>query len=247
MKFHHIPLVLSFSLAALLLPGCNKDEDNPDNNSGTTPEFSYNDAFGVLVAVKSVSYTSVGGFEVPVEANSASAFFPTDAGASTFVDAGTVTIEGKSLDKQSNNMYLYTNYLSPLTLSNPEWNVSGSGNVPSFSKTLTRPLPLFSGYSALPSSISKGSGVTIALGTAVSAADSVIVLIASSNNAVIKSVAGNAASVTFSATELSELSAGNQGSVSVSPYNITTETISSKKFYFVNESSYLKTGIPVTE
>jgi len=231
-----------------LLMSCDKNTDNPQDNTNTnTNTFSYSDAFGVLVAVKSVSYTSVGGFDVPVEVNSASAFFPTDAGATTFADAGTVTIEGKSLSKLSNNTYLYNSYTSPLTLSSIDWNVSGNGSIPAFSKTVSRPIPAFNGFSSLPASVSKAAGLSIPLGFQITNADSLIVLVTSSNNEVaIKTFAGNAANATFSAAELSKLSNSATGSISISPYNISTETIGGKKYYFVNESSYLKMMVSIT-
>ncbi|MBK6344677.1 MAG: hypothetical protein IPF68_01880 [Bacteroidales bacterium] len=248
MKSKFTSFFLAIAVASFLFSGCDKEDETPDNNNNNSVNtFSYDDAFGILVAVKSVSYTTVGGFEIPVEVNSGSAFFPTDAGAETFTDAGTVSLEGKNLKKQSNNIYVYEDYLNPLTLSDITWNVTGNGSIPAFNKSVSRPLPTFSGYSALPGNISKAAGVSISLGSAVYAADSVIVMITSSNDAVLKSVAGGTGSVTFSSSELSKLAASNAGSISVSPYNLTTETISGKKYYFVNESSYLKMLVNITE
>ncbi len=241
--------ILSLTLTAFMFTACDKADETPDNNNNNnTSSFNYTDAFGVLVAVKSVSYTSVAGYEVPVEVNSASAFFPTDAGASSFADAGTVSIEGKNLSKLENNTYIYSNYVNPITLSEIQWSVTGNGSVPSFNKTVSRPLPTFSGFSSLPASVSKASGISIPMGSALYAADSVIVMITSSNDKVaLKSFAGNAGNATFSAADLSALSTSNIGSISISPYNISTETISGKKYYFVNESSYLKMAVSITE
>ncbi len=247
MKSKILPIFFVAALSASLFSSCDKNEDEtPDNNNNTTNSFNYSDAFGVLVAVKSVSYTSVGGFEVPVEVNSGSAFFPTDAGATTFADAGTVSLENKNLTKQANKIYSYDDFLNPLTLSGISWNVSGNGSIPAFSKTVSRPLPTFSGFSSLPASISKSAGISISLGSAVYAADSVIVMITSSNDAVLKSVAGNSGNVTFSGADLTKLNTSTVGSISISPYNLSTETISGKKFYFVNESSYLKMMVNIT-
>jgi hypothetical protein len=246
MKPRILPIFLSVAFSAFLLSSCDKKEDETPVNNNTANNFSYDDAFGVLVAVKSVSYTSVGGFEVPVEVNSGSAFFPTDAGATTFADAGTVSLENKNLTKQANNIYAYDDYLNPLTLSNISWNVSGNGSIPSFSKTVDRPLPTFSGYSSLPATVSKATGISISLGSAVYAADSVIVMITSSNDAVLKSVAGNSGSVTFSSADLTKLNTSNVGSISISPYNLSSETIGGKKYYFVNESSYVKMMVNIT-
>ena len=72
-------------------------------------------------------------------------------------------------------------------------------------------------------------------------------MITSSNDAVLKSVAGNVSSVSFTSADLSKLDKSNVGSISVSPYNLTTETISGKKFYFVNESSYLRMSVNITD
>ncbi len=246
MKSRLTSFALSLALVSIIFTSCKKTDEKPDNPQNNNSTFNYADAFGILVAVKSVSYTSVGGFDVPIELNTGSAFFPTDAGASTFADAGTVKLENKELTKMSNNIYLYDNYLSPLTLSSIEWSVAGNGSIPAFTKTVDRPLPTFSGYSSLPATVSKATGITISLGSAVSAADSVIVIITSSNEQVSKSVVGSSASVTFSSTDLSKLNASSTGSVSVSPYNLSSATISARKYYFVNESTYLKMAVNIT-
>ncbi|MFH1121650.1 MAG: hypothetical protein V1775_17655 [Bacteroidota bacterium] len=247
MKSTIIPFFISIAFFAFIFSGCDKEDETPDNTNTNTNTFTYNDAFGVLVAVKSVSFTSVGGYEVPVEVNSGSAFFMTDAGAQTFVDAGVVSLENKNLKKLSNNAYMYDDYLNPLTLSAITWNVSGNGSIPAFNKTLSRPLPTYSGYSSLPVAVSKAAGVNISLGSAVYEADSVIVMIASSNEAVVKSVAGGVGSVTFSSSDLSKLAKSDVGSISISPYNLSIETISGKKYYFVNESSYLKMAVNILD
>ncbi len=67
MKSKILPISLLVAFSAFFLSSCDKKEDETPVNNNTTNTFSYDDAFGVLVAVKSVSYTSVGGFEVPVE------------------------------------------------------------------------------------------------------------------------------------------------------------------------------------
>ena len=234
--------------ASVMFYGCSKkDSTTPatTDNSGSTVSITVSDAAGALAAITSVSYTTVAGYTIPVTVNTATGVFFSTPGSSTYVDAGSITLNSNSLTKQSNNAYVYQNLTSPLTFPPVTWNVAGSGSVPSFNYTDDRPMPTFSGYDALPSTVTKASGVTIALGSAVLDADSVYVVLHDySNKTLLKRVAGNAASVTFTATELSAFTTGN-GMVQVAPWNLKSEDFSSKKFYFINETCYTKMGIAI--
>lgn len=231
-----------------VLSGCTKAEEllpeNPATPSASTPSITINGAYGVMAAVKSVSYTTVAGYTVPVEVNTAVAAFYSAPGAS-LVDAGTVTLENKALTKSSNNAYVYQTLTSPLSLSTINWNVSGSGAVPAIQYTYERSMPSWSGYEGLPSTLTRSAGITVTLGSSVSAADSVYVIVADYNNGyLLKRVGGSAANCTFSASDLSSLAAG-QGMIQVVPWNYKKEDFGDKDYYFVNESAYTKMGITI--
>lgn len=106
-------LMLSIA-TSVVFTSCKKDDDDDDNNNNTPTTvntadlFSYNDAFSVLVGIKTVTTQNVGGFETSIDLGTAVAVFPTSAGSSTFVDAGTVSVNTKSLAKQTNNAYVFT-------------------------------------------------------------------------------------------------------------------------------------------
>jgi hypothetical protein len=235
--------ILALSLSVFFLAGCEKDDDpEPGGNNNNGGEVSAGDAFGTLVAIRSVTYTNAGGNLIPFEFNTATAAFFEAVGGSTLVDAGTVQLNGKTLTKANNNAYTYDDVLDPLSLDQVQWEVSGSGDVPAISQTVTKPIPAFTGYENLPASVSKADGVTISLGASISDADSVLVTVVSVDDGefAMRTVAGNAASVTFSTGDLAGLSTG-AGLLQVNPYNVTSETISGKKYYFLNQSSYSKT------
>lgn len=239
--------VLFLALSAAIFTGCTKDDDTPENNNSTTNEFSFDDSFGVFVAVKSVTTQIVGGFTIPIEVNTATVAFMESAGSSTLVDGGAVTINSMSLKKVQNNAYIYDDFLNPLDFGTVTWTAAGNGNIPAINKTINRGFPSFSGAESLPASISKASGLSISFSGKVSNADSVIVIVGSNNKSASKIVGGNAASVSFSSAELSGLEASSVGLVSVSPYNLSSETISSKKYYFINETVYTKANVNITQ
>jgi hypothetical protein len=239
--------LLFLALSAAIITGCTKDEDPPEDNTTTTNEFSFDDSFGVFVAVKSVTTQTVGGYTIPIEINTATVAFMESAGSSTMVDGGAVTLNSYSLKKVQNNAYIYDDFLNPLDYSTVTWTAAGNGNVPAINKTVTRGFPAFSGADALPASISIASGFAISLGNKVSNADSVIVVVGSNNKSAYKIVGGNVASVSFSSADLSGIGASAVGLISVSPYNISSETISSKKYYFINETVYSKANVNITQ
>ncbi len=237
------------AMFSLVMTGCDKakdvlpDDTNPTNTS--SPSIIMGDGHGVLAAVRSVSYTTVAGVTVPLEVNTAVAAFNVSAGSSSFADGGAVTLNGKGLAKSSNNAYSYQNLTDPLTFSSVSWNVAGSSSVPAFSYSDDRAFPDYSGFSSLPATVTRSSGVTISLGSMVSNADSVYVILTDYNNhSILKRLGGNASSCTFSAAELGGFTAG-QGMVQVTPWNYKAEDFSSKKFYFVLESAYTKQGITI--
>ncbi len=239
--------VLFLAMSAAIFTGCTKDDDTPEDNTSTTNEFSFDDSFGVFVAVKSVTTQVVGGYTIPIEVNTATAVFMESAGSSAFVDGGAVTINSSNLKKVQNNAYIYDDFLNPLDFGTVTWTAAGNGNIPAINKTVNRGFPSFSGAESLPASISKTSGLSISLSGKVSNADSVIVVVGSNNKSAYKIVGGNAASVSFSTAELSGVEASSVGLVSVSPYNISSETISSKKYYFINETVYSKANVNITQ
>lgn len=242
-------ILFAGTISAIVLAGCNKAEEvipeNPSNSTPTTPSIQVSDGYGTLAAVRSVSYTTVAGISVPVEVNTAVAAFYPSPGSTTFSDAGTVTINSKSLTKSSNNAYVYQNLTDPLSFSTVTWSVSGSSSVPAINYTEDRSLPSFSGYASLPTTITRSAGLTIALGSSVSGADSVYVVVADYNNhSLIKRVAGNASGCTITAAELAGFTAG-QGMLQVVPWNYKSEDFNDKKYYFVLESAYTRMGITI--
>lgn len=250
-KHNRLFLLAAFAISAVI-SSCTKDKEEEivptqEPTPTASTNFSFSDGHGVLAAVKSVSYTTVAGYSVPVETNTAVAVFSATPGGSVFADAGTVHLNGNELSKQSNNSYVYQNFTSPFTFNQIAWAVAGSSAVPSISYTHNKPMPSFSGYSALPATITRSSGLTVSLGSAVSGADSIYVIVTGNSGSqyLLKRFGGTASQAVFSASELSGLTAGNTGLLQVVPWNYTAVDFSGKKLYFVNETAYSKIGITI--
>ena len=240
-----ISLSIVAVFAVLMLFSCKKEDDtNPDNNQSSGHSYKFSDGLGVLAAVKSVSYVEVMGQLIPTYVNTASAVFLQSAGSSNFVDAGAVKVTGKSLKQYANKSYVYENLMDPLNFDGGiQWQVGGSGQVPAFSHTVSRPMPSFSGYQNLPSTINRSSDFTVQLSGRVTNADSVLVQIISTNGHAMVIVAGNSANATLSASKLGSLSASNNAMVMVAPMNFSSQTFDGKKMYFVNEFAATKTAV----
>lgn len=237
---------LAITLSGFVLTSCTKENTTDDTTTSTvktTPSFS--NAIGVMVALKTTTYVSAIGMEIPTEVNSAVAAFYDTPGAQQFVDAGTVTLNTLSLKKYDNNSYIYDNLLSPISLNQIKWAVSGKGTIPAINKTVSRSMPDYTGYSTLPVSVTKANGLTINLAGKLSSADSVYVfLVDLKSKYVMKRAGGNAASIVFSASDLAVLQSGN-GMIMMAPFNYSLEDYSSKKVYFVNESVYTKINVAI--
>jgi hypothetical protein len=241
--------IIAGAFASFILSGCDKAkdvvEDNTPTNNTSAPSITMGDGYGVLAAVRSVSYTTVAGITVPLEVNTAVAGFSNALGSNSFVDGGTVTLNSKALTKSSNNAYAYQNLTDALSFGTISWNVTGSSSVPAISYTDDKPIPDYSGFSSLPSTVTRSAGLTISLGSAISGADSIYVVVTDYNNhQLIRRLGGNAAECVISSSELSGFTAG-QGMIQVCPWNYKSEDFNDKKFYFVIESAYTKQGITI--
>jgi hypothetical protein len=238
------------ALATIIFSGCSKKEDvvedpttNTPSTSNSTP--SIKDGYGTFAAVHSVSYTTVQGITIPLDVNTAVAAFYSSPGSGSMVDAGTVTLNSKTLTKNSNNAYVYQNLTDPLSFSQVSWNVAGSGGVQAITYTDDKSFPDFSGYNSLPSELAKANGLTVSLAGTISNADSVYVIVSGGDKYVLKRAAGNAAQCTFSASDLSAIANTTMGMIQVAPWNYKKEDFNSKSYYFVLETCYTKQGVTI--
>ncbi|MCB0502392.1 MAG: hypothetical protein KDD32_06890 [Bacteroidetes bacterium] len=229
----------------LTIVSCDDDEVTPTTQDTTvypTPD----DAFGILVAIKTFTSVTAGGFTTDVEFGTAVAAF---IDGSNFLPAGTVTCNTEGLTQNDNNSYVYIpDFGSPsaatgITLGNEaSWSVSGQGTVPAITET----------YTGFPSKPVITSATTINTASdynftwnAVTGADSLIVSIFGGSSNATKTVAGNATSVTFSSSDMSGVGTTEFGIIQVAAYKQKKEVISGENIYLTNESVGSETGVNI--
>lgn len=244
----HIQARSSFAPFALLLgialafTACKKEDPEPPDTPGgggsnstpsTAPVFSDADAMVSAIRALSTQSTPIG--PVDLVLGIATGVFTADA-FSTFLNVGTVSCNGESLTRQSNNNYTYqpgaTNPTGiDLTASNEvTWNVAGGSGFEGFTRTIPGPFPIVGNITS-DATVVRANGYTITTASVLSA-DSVIFTLGS----LVRTIPGNATSCTFTAAELSGLAAGSS-LLQVAPYNSTNEEIGGKRIYFVKQYS----------
>ncbi|MDF3028615.1 MAG: hypothetical protein K0S23_2922 [Fluviicola sp.] len=224
-------LVCSLSM---LISSCKKEDILPEEPAPTpvsTPTGSTTPtpigADGVMWAIKSSS--TVQGFTI--EIGTAVGIFMN--GTTDLVNVGTVSVNSQNLTASSNNAYTFApNQTMPTGLdfsSSTDWSVSGGNGHAAF--TYDASSLVFPSGSAITSSatVTKANGYTLSC-SSVSAADSTLFIIGN----VSKTLAGSVNSCTFSASELSGLSAGSSVAMIV-PYKLMQTTINGKNYYFGKE------------
>ncbi|MES2620307.1 MAG: hypothetical protein V4615_05590 [Bacteroidota bacterium] len=235
-----------FTVSALLLSGllmvssCKKEDDTPSAPQDTAPTVNTpSDADGAFAAVNTLTHTTVAGFTTTIEIGTAVAWFGTQ---STFVDGGTVTCDGETLNKQSGNSYVYVpttttptgiDFATPLV-----WDISGNSanGVPAFTKSHSGSFPSIDDISN-SGEIATNADFTLTATGAVSGSDSVIFVVSGPNGSVLKVQGPDVSSCTFTAAEMGTLGTGsNSGLLQIAPYRLTSEVFSSKKYYFVKEA-----------
>jgi hypothetical protein len=244
--------LLPVAALGLLLAGCGKTKVDPTPATPTAPQAAtptIRNTSGTLVALRTDFTYSMAQVPVPVTLSTETglaAFYNTTP--TTLLDAGPVSLNGNGLDRQGNNAYVKTatpGLTTPTDLglsSGASWSVAGSGSVPALSYSHAVSFPSYAG--TLPTSISKTSGLSIALSGQLSSADSVYVVVAAGDKMVLKRARGTAASVSFSAAELAVLpntSASLLGFVEVIPFRYNLVTLSSRTYAFVKETAAIST------
>lgn len=243
--------LFAFVLTAVVAFSCSKDESAPEptttptttptptptgNTTGNAqPNFAGADAS--LWAVKSLSVTNITGLP-PITTTIGLGVAAFNNGTS-LVSAGTVKLNTNTLTLNSNNSYSYTIGASNPTgidfSSGVNWDVSGANGFGAFTKSVTLGFPTVSEVTS-SATITKASGYTLTVNT-VTNADSVLFLI----GGVSKTLAGNATSCSFSASELSSLNNGSTV-VQVAAYKFANETLGGKNIYYGNETVQSKTA-----
>lgn len=197
-----------------------------------TPNFS--GTFGALIALRTVTTTSTPIGEMDTNVGTAVAVF-SENGGSTFISAGTVNVDGNSLNVQSNGSYVYQiSASSPtgITFGNTvSW--AGDGSAwPSFSRSTTQ------GFSTI-GQISSGNPSTSSdytlTANSVAGADSVLFTLAGQNANFLKVLPPNTTSYTFSASEVSAAGAGT-GIVQVAGVKYDLQNDGSRDYYLINET-----------
>ncbi len=217
----------------LLTTACKKDNPstpvtpvntNPVVNA-TSTYFAPSDAFGLLVA------GNFGGATIL-----SAQFFNSAAGSRAI--AGSVDWNGNTLTQGGDSAYSYFSF-SNLNTSGSLWNIIAGTVVPAFTATY----PDFPSLPVISSSgtISRAAGFTVTF-SPVTGADSIYVTITGSASK-SKLIAGSSTSCDFSAADFNALSATSSGQVNVGAWNRYMQSVSSKNYYFYNNSSTIQSVV----
>lgn len=235
-------LSIALSLALLIgLTSCDKDEDDlPNGNSNNNQTDNPQLGAGTLVAIKSESVQSTPMGDMTINIGTAVAVFGSDANFSSFVDAGTVSINGQNLSKAGNHAYTFTPSMTEPTgieFGNAvNWSVSGNdaNGVPAFDHNMSGGFPTV-GRVNVDEELSKSESLTLPI-SGVSNADSLVVNV----NEAVKTVAAGVNAVNFSSDELSGISKGT-GIVSIAGVRYTSQAYGGKEFFFLTQTVKQKT------
>lgn len=226
-------LAMIAAVVSVSISSCNSDEEEP-SAPGSTPTPTINDGHGTLVAVKTITTINqpfIG--DIDVEFGIGVAVFTDGTNYESYVDGGTVTCEGETLSKFDHGSYSSYSQTSVTGLEfsgNPDWTVSGAGNIPQFSHTANRGFPNV-GKITSATTINRANGYTLTFQGNMSNTDSVIWVIGS--KVFPTTVAMNTR--TFTADELNDVQTGAGNIIQVAAYNLDSREFGGKTFYFVNE------------
>jgi hypothetical protein len=257
-------MIATCVVACISLSSCNKIKDKLEGKTDSpvptpiTPTLP-SDIDGALVCVR-VGFTyDISKFSPiklpipvpPIDATSevATALFGNLA-ASSYKDAGAVSVNSNTLDKLSNKSYVKSGFnltsgAGDLGFSSGgNWSVGGSSDVTAFTYNYSDAFPTYTGKASMPENV-PSTGVSFNI-SGINNADSIYVCLIGSKTTVIKHLGKTASSVSFSASDVT--AAGSTGGkttgfLEVCPFRSKVETINSKKYVFIKEHAEVKNVI----
>lgn len=241
-SFGNMPLTALLLSLVVFSSSCGKDDDDDDDQNPNQPTATtippIDDADGIMVALKTLSFVSQLGFETEVPTNTAVAAFG-NMQTGDFVDVGAVDVDGNVLTKYENDSYVFTpSVTNPNGIefgTNFTWNVAGGNGFAAFDHTVNFPFPSIGKITSATGTISAASSYTLTV-QSVASADSVIFQIAGANGTnVLVTKVGNSTSHTFTASELASVGKGT-GIIQVAAYRLNNATKAGKNIYFINET-----------
>ncbi len=211
--------------------GCEYATPQTSTPGNITPVFEGD--YAALVGIKTITTIEQSGFVFDQETGVAVAIFSENG---EFVNAGTVNSESEVLAAQPNNSYVFTPSATAFTgiefSGATDWSASG-GTWPAVEISNN---DNFSTVNVLNSSSTVSSNEPFTLSTSgVTGADSVYFGIYGTEEALIKVLAGNATSHTFTADEVATLGAGS-GYTQIVGITYNEQISASRTYWLMNET-----------
>jgi hypothetical protein len=187
-----------------------------------------------------ISTGNFGGF--PFTASSAQAYFSSAPVTMPDMDSGieiqSVLLNGDSLEYQDSSfMYVHTNPFG-LNVTTESWKINGNSTIPTFTISNTGSRPSGLNSSALPTSVSKASGLTLNLGTLANIKAGSFVLSDGTQNlngTIIIPLQNGPNTISLTAAQLSGLTKGSNGAIAVMLENSQAIHILGKNFNFMKQ------------
>ncbi|MFC3414493.1 hypothetical protein [Algoriphagus hitonicola] len=168
----------------------------------------------------------------------ANANFYSSPSGGTLVNVGAVSLNEFDLQNVGGNAYI--NNFTDITLEinsgqTNKWSVTGDNGFAGFTHTTTKPMPgVVRFQTSVPEEFTLSAGVELSVQQLPSGVDNLLWVVSDGSKVITKEA--RATSVTFSASELNELSASGTALVQVAAYNSESQTFGGKKIYFINET-----------
>lgn len=230
------------SLAVVFTACKKKDSPTPEpapSTTGSTTNYTYG-------SMELVYYTFYNGNTFAGNDSAASAIFFSDplSAPASLLDAGTVTMNGTSLQYLSNTYRLFS---ATVHSTSSAWAVSGNTLVPAINYTATPNFPVFTGNAQLPDSFSISSGVNMSIsGVSNFGTNSIYVQIDDNMGGMVyKTIQPGNFSCSFSSTELASLQTSNYASITVNLGNSIIQAFNGKNYAFGSTVVHQKNAIKI--
>jgi hypothetical protein len=225
-------------LVSLLFYNCKKkDQPEEENNPPVVTLPSFNNVNGIIQALYIISES---GNNTMMNSTVAIGFYESPSKTTTFVEAGTVSVNSVSLTFSSFSGYQNFGTEKINLHSNLNWSVSGSSSstVVPFTYSHQPNMPAYTGYGALPDTCIKSSGISLNISGMSNFKLASVHLMQDGEN-IYKAVNGNG-TVTFSAKEISLFSTTDPVQLMISVSNLSTIKIANVPYNLLYSTLFNK-------
>lgn len=234
-----ITSIIGLCVFTLLLSACKKKDNS--SSSSTTTTTTGTSTPGAVYGSLQASYSDydLGTGNVTKDSLIIASFYasPNPTSLTTYVNAGTVTVNGINMIQALPQSYYLEN--TSVNMQTIVWSATGEGTVAPFSYSWTPIYPKISTPINIADTCYKSNGISVSL-SGITNAGSVSVYLSQGSTSISKNSSSANGTISFNASELSGFATNNSLTIAILLTNLKRQAIGSVSYELIANHNYTK-------